>query len=170
MNNLTSQDIKNSIEVKWIMFYIKYLFIMLLIITILSLIIYLITIYVGVKDIDVAPYIFMAWGMLVGIIFIKFGLISLYIYAKIRYLYKNYKTFKEYKVMLNTFSTSYQYRGTVYYIVEITDENLNKINVKTNHIFSDLFISKFKIVDYNNKEVIGLYDSNKKKFYLIKKA
>lgn len=89
-------------------------------------------------------------------------LISLYIYAKIRYLYKNYKTFKEYKVMLNTFSTSYQYRGAVYYIVEITDENLNKINVKTNPVCSDLFISKFKIVDYNNKEVIGLYDSNKK--------
>ena len=58
MNNLTSQDIKNSIEVQWRMFYIKYLFIMRLIITILSLIIYLITIYVGVKDIDVAPYIF----------------------------------------------------------------------------------------------------------------
>ena len=77
MNNLTSQDIKNSIEVQWRMFYIKYLFIMRLIITILSLIIYLITIYVGVKDIDVAPYIFMAWGMLVGIIFIIFGVISL---------------------------------------------------------------------------------------------
>lgn len=54
--------------------------------------------------------------------------------------------------MLNTFSTSYQYRGAVYYIVEITDENLNKINLKT-VIFSDLFISKFKIVDYNNKDV-----------------
>lgn len=71
--------------------------------------------------------------------------------------------------MLNTFSTSNQYRGAVYYIVEITDENLNKINLKT-VIFSDLFISKFKIVDYNNKDVIGLYDPNKKKFYLIKKA
>ena len=70
---------------------------------------------------------------------------------------------------LDNISTSYAYRGAVYYTVTVNDEGTIR-KVRTNPYFSSGTLAKFTLEDYNNKMVIGLYDSQMDKFYIIKKV
>ena len=88
----------------------------------------------------------------------------LYSYSKMRYLLKNFENMQIYEVKLDNISTSYMYRGAVYYTVTI-----NNKKVDTNPIFSSLFLSKHLLNEYNNKTVIGLFDESLNKFYVIRK-
>lgn len=169
-SNLTINDIKESVEVKWRRFFIKYYIIVWLIVALFTFIFYFVISFINTTNEDMILYLLLARCGLNGTLFIFFFFIILYFYLKIRYLINNYTKFKVHTVVLNTFATSYQYRGSVYYIVQIDDENGKTINVKTNPIFSDIFFYKFKIIDFNNKSVVGLYDSSKNKFYIIKKV
>ena len=95
---------------------------------------------------------------------IIFGSFMLYSYSKMIYLLKNYENMQIYEVKLDNISTSYMYRGAVYYSVTI-----NNSKVDTNPIFSSSFLSKHLLNDYNNKTVIGLFDESLNKFYVIRK-
>ena len=95
---------------------------------------------------------------------IIFGPFMLYSYRKMRYLLKNYENMQIFEVKLDNISTSYMYRGAVYYTVTI-----NNKKVDTNPIFSSLFLSKHLLNEYNNKTVIGLFDESLNKFYVIRK-
>ena len=53
--------------------------------------------------------------------------------------------------------------------VTINDEGSTR-QVSTNAYFSSGMFAKFTLEDYNNKKVIGLYDSQMDKFYIIKKV
>ena len=81
-----------------------------------------------------------------------------------RYLLKNFENMQIYEVKLDNISTSYMYRGAVYYTVTI-----NHKKVDTNPIFSSSFFSKHLLEDYNNKTVIGLFGETLNKFYVIRK-
>ena len=96
---------------------------------------------------------------------IIFGFFMLYSYRKMRYLLKNYENMQIFEVKLDNISTSYMYKGAVYYTVTI-----NNSKVDTNPIFSSSFFSKHLLEDYNNKTVIGLFDEALNKFYIIKKV
>ena len=50
----------------------------------------------------------------------------------------------------------------------INDEGVTR-QVSTNAYFSSSMFAKFTLEDYNNKKVVGLYDSQMDKFYIIKK-
>ena len=84
------------------------------------------------------------------------------------YILKHYTMFNSYEVMLDNVSTSYAYRGAVYYTVTINDEGVTR-QVSTNAYFSSSMFAKFNLEDYNNKRVIGLYDSQMDRFYIVKK-
>ena len=81
-----------------------------------------------------------------------------------RYLLKNYENMQIYEVKLDNISTSYMYRGAVYYTVTI-----NNKKVDTNPIFSSSIFSKYSLNEYNNKTIIGLFDKTLNKFYVIRK-
>ena len=95
--------------------------------------------------------------------------IAAYYLSKMRYLLRHYHNFDSYEVVLNNLSTSYFYRGSIFYTVEIMYEG-SKRNVNTNPYFSNFLFSKFSINDFNNTKVVGLYDVNKDKFYIVKKV
>jgi hypothetical protein len=71
--------------------------------------------------------------------------------------------------MLDNVDTSHAYRGAVYYTVTINDEGVTR-KVSTNPYFSSGFFEKFALQDYNNKKVVGLYDDQADKFYIVKKV
>ena len=98
------------------------------------------------------------------------------------YLLKNYGEFASYEVTLDNVSTSYAYKGAVYYKVTINEVG-RTIKVDTNPYFSSGVFAPFALEDYNNKRVVGLYevliktaaaallyDNEKDKFYIIKKV
>ena len=87
---------------------------------------------------------------------------------KMLYILKHYSEFNSYEVMLDNVSTSQMYRGAVYYTVTINDEGVTK-QVSTNAYFSSGMFAKYPLEDYNNKQVIGLYDSQMDRFYILKR-
>ena len=70
--------------------------------------------------------------------------------------------------MLDRVNNSFLYRGASYYTVAIIHNGTKKY-VDTNPYFQTYF-SPYKFEYYNNKKVIGLYDANKEKFYIVNKV
>lgn len=164
-NNLTKEEIKNSVECQWRKFHAKQLLVIYLIIVVATLFVPLIlltkygTEYLGQGIIT--------WLICILVLGLLFGVFVLYYYFKYRYLLKSYKNFNCYEVVLDNVATSYSYRA-IYYIVTFNHNGKTK-KVDTNPYFSTTIFSKFSPEEYNNKKVIGLYDDNLEKFYIVKK-
>ena len=60
--------------------------------------------------------------------FLLFGSFMLYSYSKMRYLLKKYGNMQIYEVKLDDISTSYMYRGAVYYTVTINNKKVDTSN------------------------------------------
>ena len=168
-NNLTVEEIKNSVEYQWRKENIQRLLVVWLILAVATLFVPLILIFAN-EDYSIE---LLGLGMLIwGCCIVGYGLLlggfSLFYYLKNAYLLKNYKNFKAYEVVLDNLSTSYAYKGSIYYTVKIIDGETTK-TVDTNPYFSNLLFSKFPPNKFNNKKVVGLYDSQRDKFYIIKK-
>lgn len=136
---------------------------------IIAVVTFFITLLISASNIELfglGILVWLGWIVIFGLIFLSF---SLFYYSKTKYLLKNYHNFSSYEVVLDKVLTSYMYRGSVYYTVVINDNGATR-NVDTNPYFSSLPMSKFKCEDFNNKKVIGLYDDNMDKFYVIKKV
>ena len=169
-NNFSVEEIKNSVEYQWRKHNIKILLILWLILAIATLFIPVLLIMGnGNYTFEFLGLGLLIWGACVVGYGLLFGEFILFYYLKNRYLLKNFKSFKLYEVVLDTFSTSYAYKGSIYYTVKISDEEITK-TVDTNPYFSNLLFSKFTPNDFNNKKVVGLYDNQEDKFYIIKKV
>lgn len=107
------------------------------------------------------------WLSCIGIYSVVFMPFAIFYIYKMIYLLKHYQQFKLYEVVLDNVSTSYVYKGAVYYTVSICDGDTTK-RVCTNPYFSSNIFSTFTLDEYNNKKVIGLYDDILDKFYIIK--
>lgn len=165
-NNFTKEDIKSSIEYGWRKASVKWLLAIWAFIAVVMLFGILI---IGINDTKYISLSFQIWLIVMaiyGVILLPF--LTFYCY-KMLYILKHYTEFNSYEVMLNDVSTSQMYRGAVYYTVTINDEGLTR-KVSTNAYFSSSIFAKFTLEDYNNKKVIGLYDSEIDKFYIIKKV
>ena len=164
-NNFTKEDIKNSIEYQWRKTSLCWL---LGIWAIIAVVILFSVLIIGFDDVRIGLG-FEVWSIVMGIysaIYLPF--VGYYGY-KMLYILKHYTEFNSYEVMLDNVSTSYLYRGAAYYTVTINDDGVVK-QVMTNPYFSSGILSRFAIEDYNNTKVVGLYDSQTDKFYIIKKA
>lgn len=165
-NNLTKEDIKNSIEYQWRKTSAKWLLIIWAIMAVVTLFGSLI---MSLDDIKYIGLSFQIWLIVMAIysaIYLPFVMFYRY---KMTYLLKHYEEFNSYEVMLNNVSTSYAYRGAVYYTVTVNDEGVTR-QVTTNPYFSSGTFAKFTLEDYNNKRVIGLYDNKMDKFYIVTKV
>ena len=164
-NNFTKEDIKNSVEYQWR----KTSFCWLLGIWIFIAVVMLFDVLIiGFDDIKVGMGL-QVWLIVMAIysaIYLPF--VAFYCY-KMLYILKHYTEFDSYEVLLDTVSTSYAYRGAVYYTVAINDEGATR-QVCTNAYFSSGMFAKFTLEDYNNKKVVGLYDDQMDKFYIVKKV
>ena len=164
-NSLSKEEIKLSVDYIWR----KHLFKTHLIIwgAIELCILFLSTVR-GLFDrevLEIGLSIFAMFSTVYSLIFIP---IIIYYGYKMNYLVKNYSKFYMYEVVLNEVSTSYFYRGAVYYCVKF-EHNGKSIYVHTSPCFSSHFLSKIKLEEYNNKKVMVLYDSDLDKVYVIKK-
>ena len=165
MNNLTTSDIKQSVDYGWRMWIAKICFIFYVLIVIAM------TIAVAVM-LDGTPNPKLYWtimGFLILLIpseFIVFAIISV---CKGRSLLKRYSRFTQHEVVLNEPHSSYIYRGSIYFKVYIPDGD-GAISASTNPNFSGFFYGKYKAHEYSGKKVVGLLDEKSHKFYVIKKV
>lgn len=165
-NDFTENEIKQSVEYQWRNNQIKILLGIWLFISIAIFIIPLLGIIMELEIIGVTLLIWFVFVIMFGVIL---GVFSLSYYFKNKYFVKNYMNFSCHKVVLDKVVTSLMSRGSIYYKVTIIDENTKK-EIDTNPYFSNYLFSKFLPEDYNNKKVVGLYDKNENKFYIIKKV
>ena len=162
---LSVKDIKDSIDYQWRLFQIKGYLIIWGIISVIPL---LSGVIISLDNLE-----FLLSSLLIAVIFmvalgLYFGSFSIHAYIKNKYLVKNFKNFKCYKVKLDEPSNSKLYRYSTYYSVNLIDDGITKI-VNTNPFFSSTSkIKKFNLKNFHNKTVIGLYDNIKNKFYVIK--
>lgn len=164
-NDFTKEDIKNSIEYQWRKNSAKWLFGLWGVIAVVML---LGTLIVSLDDIKYIGLSFQIWLIVTAIYSaLLLPFVAFYCYKMI-YLLKHYKQFNSYEVILNNVSTSYAYRGAVYYTVTVNEDGGAR-QVATNPYFSSGVFAKFTLEDFNNKKVVGLYDSQMDKFYIIKK-
>lgn len=158
---LSKDDILNSVEYQWRKHQLVLYFYFWLIISIITI---FIPLAIGITNLEYIAVVALSCLGVIILIFLILGSFMLYSYSKMRYLLKNFENMQIYEVKLDNISTSYMYRGAVYYTVTI-----NNKKVDTNPIFSSSFLSKHLLNDYNNKTVIGLFDESLNKFYVIRK-
>ena len=158
---LSKDDILNSVEYQWRKHQLVLYFYFWLIISIITI---FIPLAIGITNLEYIAVVALSCLGVIIFIFLIFGSFMLYSYSKMRYLLKNFENMQIYEVKLDNISTSYMYRGAVYYTVTI-----NNKKVDTNPIFSTSFLSKNLLNEYNNKTVIGLFDESLNKFYVIRK-
>lgn len=165
MNNLTTSDIKQSVEYGWRMWIAKICFIAY----VLTVIILTVVVWITTNDVSNSK---MYWDLMTLIIllipseFIVFAIISV---CKGRSLLKRYSRFTQHEVVLNEPHSSYIYRGSIYFKVYIPDGD-GAISASTNPNFSGFFYGKYKAHEYSGKKVVGLLDEKSHKFYVIKKV
>lgn len=164
-NNFTVNEIKKSVEYQWRIRQIK---ILLGIWVFISVAFSTVPIMCVIMDFEIIGMALLIWLVFVIMFGIILGGFSLSYYFKNKYFVKNYMNFSCHEVMLDKVVTSLMTRGSVYYKVTIYDGNVKK-EVDTNPYFSNYLFSKFLPEDYNNKKVVGLYDIQMDKFYIIKK-
>ena len=158
---LSKDDILNSVEYQWRKHQLVLYFYFWLIISIITI---FIPLAIGITNLEYIAVVALSCLGVIILIFLILGSFMLYSYSKMRYLLKNFENMQIYEVKLDDISTSYMYRGAVYYTVTI-----NNKKVDTNPIFSSSFLSKYLLNEYNNKTVIGLFDESLNKFYVIRK-
>ena len=169
VNDLSSEEIKNSVEYQWRKHQINILLGVWLFIVVATSFVPFSVITIRDYDLELLGYGMLIWLCCMVFFGLIFGGFILFYFLKNRYLLKNYKNFNRYEVVLDNLSTSYAYKVSIYYTVNIIEEGISKA-VDTNPYFSNSFFSKFTPNDFNNKKVIGLYDSNMEKFYIVKKV
>lgn len=165
-NDFTENEIKQSVEYQWRNNQIKIYLGIWLFISIAIFIVPLMGIIMDFEIIGVTLFIWLVFVIMFGVIL---GGFSLSYYFKNKYFVKNYMNFSCHEVVLDKVVTSLMSRSSIYYKVTIIDGNIKK-EIDTNPYFSNYLLSKFLPEDYNNKKVVGLYDKNENKFYIIKKV
>ena len=166
VNDLSLEEIKDSIEYQWRKQQINMLLMVWLFIAVITLFIPLIT---TINYLEFLGFGMLIWLCCIGFVGLILGVFILFYCFNNRYLLKNYKNFNSYEVVLDRVSTSYTYKYSIYYTIKIVDNGITKM-LDTNPYFSNSFFSKFPPDDFNNKKVIGLYDNYKEKFYILKKV
>lgn len=165
-NNFTREEIKNSLEYRWRKDSVRDFLLIWVIMAVLSLVVMLIF---GIKDLGfifVGLQIWLIVMALYGVFLLPF--LAFYCY-KMHDLLKRYEHLPSYEVVLDSVSTSYMYRGAVYYTVTICDQGITR-RVRTNPLFSSKVSSMFTLEEFNNKTVVGLYDSDKDVFYIVRRV
>ena len=118
---LSKDDILNSVEYQWRKHQLVLYFYFWLIISIITI---FIPLAIGITNLEYIAVVALSCLGVIILIFLIFGSFMLYSYSKMRYLLKNFENMQIYEVKLDNISTSYMYRGAVYYTVTINPKLL----------------------------------------------
>ena len=165
-NNFTKEDIKNSVEYQWRKNSIAWL---LGIWAVIAVVMLFATLAGSLGDIKYIGLSLRIWLIVMAIYSTALLPFAVFYFYKMIYLLKHYTEFNSYEVVLDRVSTSYAYKGAVYYTVTVNNSGAS-IQVSTNPYFSSGIFARFTLEDYNNERVVGLYDSRMDKFYIIRKV
>ena len=171
---ITKEEIEKSYEYRWRKYQLKLngivgaicsgVIFLILLITLLSIL------NLPVEKSQTSRAIVISCVIMV-LCFLPFLGICLFYKSKMIYLKKNCAKMKAYVTRLDTVATSYWYPRNIYYEVTLKDENKNVIGkVPTNPLFSSAFFSIFSPEEVNNEYVVVLFDKEKEKAYVIRKA
>lgn len=167
-NDFTREEIKNSVEYRWRKWNLKSIFYIILIYAAVA---FTATVTVSLVSLDDAGEILdmlVFFLIAVGIAVIFVSPFAVHEGYKILRFLRHYGELEAYTVALDKFSTSYLSRGSIYYTVTVPDGGYTR-QVDTNPYFSGHFSAAFPIDEYHGKKVVGLYDRENNKFYVIKK-
>ena len=153
---ITKEMVKNSMEAKWRKDQIKMHGVIALFIFIF--------IFFGVMvsvmehgDFLIALEVF---GIVVLIYAVLFGVFVLYYAYKFFCLFKDLEQYEVYEVFLDKPSTSYLYRGAIYYTVSFETMKGEKITQDTKPFWSSGIFASFQLEDYNGKKIKIAYNAN----------
>ncbi len=159
----TREEIKKSIECKWRK---SQIFFTLGILGIIFLISIMAALYVGLKTNDFSMMLSVLLSAFLFPAIILGPMIVYYLYQYFKIIRK-YSKYESYEVLLDRPSTSWYYRGAVYYTVSfVTADNIRKV-LDTNPLFSSALFSSVDLNEYNNKKINILYDSDAEKVICI---
>lgn len=104
-----------------------------------------------------------------GLAFPGLVLLIPFFYEIVRYfmLFSRVENYEIYEVLLDRPTTSFWYRGCVYFTVGIDLKRGIGIFRKTKPIWSDHFLSKFKAWEYMNSKVQIAYDDEKDRMIVL---
>lgn len=167
-NYLTKEEIRSSVAYRWRKNHVKHTLTVFLVMTFVTLLAMLLS---AIADDDME---YIGFSLVCGLIVIAFCSVMLLPYVlflcyKLIHLTKHYSEFDCIEVALDSFSTSYLYKNSIYYTVTISDGGYAR-RVDTDPCFSDGAFSEFTVKEWHGKKVIGLYDKDKNKFYVLRKT
>lgn len=155
---MSKDKLKNSIDAKWRVHQVKvFLYFSLFILVVIILV----SLFGIVSHSESLTDYFEVFIQTVGVTVLVYALfLAPFI---IYYLYKYFKIinnqseYEIYTVTLDNPTTSYFYRGAIYYTVKFTRGSGNKVTLDTKPCFSSGIFSKFPLEEYNNKKVEIIY-------------
>ena len=153
---LTKEMVKKSIEARWRKGQIRMYFIIFSFFEVLGLIIGVVFgMHTG--EFHITFTIIGIILLVFCIVFLPFIFYFLYKYLK---LFKYLEDYIIYEVTLDKPSTSFMYRGSVYYTITFITEANEKITRDTRPLWSSSILASFSLEEYNNKKVKIAYNEN----------
>ncbi len=152
---VTKEMIKNSMEAKWRERFV----VMFAILIAICVPFILVTVGNGESLTDMIK--------IVGVPMIPLLLILLYETVCYFMLFLHRRDYEIYEVLLDRPTTSFWYRGCVYFTVDIDTKSGMGIYRKTKPIWSDHPLSKFKAWEYMNSKIHIAYDEERDKMIIL---
>lgn len=160
---VTKDIIKNSLEAKWrkhqTLFWIAFFSFIFFVAIIIDLMI-------CIGDNDFSIFIF-ALGIACGIWVLPIISFSGFYFYKYKRLFRNLEDYQIYEVMLDKPSTSWNYKGAVYYTISFKIDNGNIITKDTLPIWSSSLMSVASLEDYNNKKIKIAYSDKEDEIIVL---
>ena len=160
---LTKEEVKNALEAKWRK---KQIILWTVAVGIWILFLFLVGLYTAFSVGD-----FLMSFEIVGLVslcclalFAPFILFYIYKYVK---LFCNLSDYEVYEVMLDKPSTSYWYRGAIYYTVTVPLEQNRFVEVNTVPLWSSGAFASCSLEDYNNKKIRVAYDKGQGRLLVL---
>ncbi len=152
---VTKEMIKNSMEAKW-----RKRFIVMFVILIAICVPFIGGIFCSDKSFA---------DMIKSLVVSMIPLLLILLYETVRYfmLFLHRKDYEIYEVLLDRPTTSFWYRGCVYFTVDIDTKSGIGIFRKTKPLWSDYPLSKFKAWEYMNSKIHIAYDEERDKMIIL---
>lgn len=153
---LTKEIVKKSMEAKWRKNQMSMHGVIALIIFV---VIFFSTLFAGLQHGDILLALEVS-GIVILIYALLFGCFVLYYTYKYFSLFKDLEQYEVYEVILDKPSTSYLYRGAIYYTVSFETIKGERITQDTKPFWSSAIFASFQLEDYNNKKIKIAYNAN----------
>ncbi len=159
---LTKEQVQTSIQAKWRLYQMRLYLVLLGVSIALSFFISLFSLAaheLSSENMATALFAFGVMALIFLLVFVPFALFYLYQY---RILFRGLEAYTVYTVTLDRPSTSYWYRGAVFYTIRVENRD-----IETLPLWSSGSLAKFPLEAYNNKTVKVAYSATLEKLIVL---